>query len=108
MQTEPTKIQNTYKLWQQTATIQPRVTVDRPWQVRVVLNNDLMSHRVNPIFGANPVRGRPNLTDRNLRRLTNKKTKAKVIHFASVSDMEPGDAKKYRNVSKRLRKFRAL
>ncbi len=104
MQTEPTKTQNVYKLWQQ-PTISYKINrSDRSWQVKFPEKEPLIVASTNPIFGRNPVLGRPNLTDRNLRRLTDRKEKVPAIHWAVINGMEPEDVKKVQNARKRLRK----
>lgn len=75
----------------------------RNWQIKIPIEGT-MTVATNPLFGANTVRGRSNLTDRNLRRIANKSKPASVIHFASVEGLESEDARKAKNATKRLRK----
>lgn len=98
---------NSYKLWEQVTTVHRRNLMAGAWQVKVPENKPVIAASTNPIFGANPVRGRPNLTDRNLRRLTNKKERVAPIHFAVINGMEPGDVKKVKNAKKNLRRKRS-
>ncbi len=106
MQTEPTKTQNVYKLWLQPTISYKTSSSDRSWQVKLPKKEPLIAAPTNPIFGKNPVLGRPNLTDRNLRRLTNKKEKVPAIHWAVINGMEPSDVKKVQNARKQLRRNR--
>ena len=103
MQTNKAQITNCYKLFKQHTAVYPRIDIDRPWQVRVELK-ELIAAKTIPLLGKNPVRGRPALTDRNLRRVTKPKKNSPVIHWASTNGMELVDAKKASNAAKRLRK----
>lgn len=105
MQTESTKEQNVYKLWLQRPGFQyPSNASDRSWQVKSPYMEPRIAAPTNPIFGVNPVRGRPNLTDRNLRRLTNAKENVNPIHWSVNGGLEASEWKKVKNAIKRRRK----
>ncbi len=105
MHSESINTQNVYKLWEQRVGFpRPANASDRSWQVKLPEKEPIIAAPTNPIFGNNPVRGRPNLTDRNLRRLTSKKPKAKVIYFGSVIGLSPDDVREAKNALKRRRK----
>lgn len=66
---------NVFKLWEQITTPYPRIYVDRTWQVRAPVKDPVIAAKTIPLFGVNPIQGRSNLSDRNLRRITSKGSK---------------------------------